>query len=85
MDQQVIPIRQVVNLSQYEAHITRKVVKKDFHCHLLLLQNNKLDIIAKINNKILPARQKQKTMKVQQEYIMGTIPRNTLYPTAPLL
>jgi len=85
MDRQITPIKEVISLALYEAYITRKVVSKDFHCHLLLLQNNKMDVIAKVNNEILPASQKQKITSVQQEYTMVDLPRTSLYPTAQLL
>jgi len=44
-----------------------------------------MDFIAKINNEILPARQKQKITSGQQEYTMIDLPRTSLYPTAQLL
>jgi len=51
-------IKENIKLSQYEAYITRKVVKEPFHCHILLFQNNRLDVIARVNDEVLPACQK---------------------------
>jgi len=81
LDQQTTPIKTSIKLSQYEAYVTRKVLRKDFHCHLLLLQDNKLDVIARINDQILPASQKQKKTKpaTSSDLIVPT-PR-TLYPS----
>jgi len=79
LDQQTTPIKQSIRLSQYEAYWTRKVLKKDFHCHLLLLQDSKLDLIAKINNQILPSTLPQKLQKTSPEYTIVPVP-NTLYP-----
>jgi len=75
----------MIKLSQYEAYITRKVVEEAFHCHLLLLQDDKLDIIARVNDEILPARQKFKTMQIPSEYTLVSVPRSKLYPSTPLL
>jgi len=65
LDQQTTSIEEAKRLSQYEAYLTRRVLRKDFHCHLLLLPDNKLDIIARINDQILPASQKQATKQAQ--------------------
>jgi len=85
MNQQTTQIKQTVKLSQYEAYLTRKVVKEAFHCHLLLFQDNKLDVIARVNEEILPACQSLTSTTVQLGYDIVTQPRNKLYPTAPLL
>jgi len=79
LDQQTTPIKEAIKLSQYKAYVTRKVFKKKIHCHLLLLQDNKMDIIAKGNDQILPASQKQKTKQAHSEYTIVPGP-NTLYP-----
>jgi len=83
LDQQTIPIKEMRRLSQYEAYITRKVVTEAFHCHLLLLQDDKLDIIARVNSEILPALQKLKTMQAPSEYPLVSVPRSKIYPSAP--
>jgi len=84
MNQQTTQIKQMIKLSQYEAYMTRKVVHKAFHCHLLLFQDNKLDVIARVNEEILPACQSLKSTAVQLGYDAVSQPRNKLYPTAPL-
>jgi len=58
MNQQTTQIKEIIRLSQYEAYMTRKVVSQAFHCHLLLFQDNRLDVIARVNKEILPAYQK---------------------------
>jgi len=63
----------------------RKVVKEAFHCHLLLFQDNRLYIIARVNEGILPAYQKQKTVQTRLGYDIVSLPRNKLYPTVPQL
>jgi len=45
----------------------------------LLLQDNKMDIIAKINNQILQSTQPQKHKQTLPEYTIVPVP-NTLYP-----
>jgi len=65
--------------------MTRKVVSQAFHCHLLLFQDYKLDFIARVNEDILPAYQKFKTVPVPLGYDIVSIPSNKLYPTAPQL
>jgi len=85
MNQQTTQIKQVIRLSQYEAYLTRKVVKEAFHCHLLLFQDNKLDFIARVNEEILPACQNSTSTTVLLGYDIVSSPRNKLYPTAPQL
>jgi len=64
MNQQTTQIKEIVKLSQYDAYMTRKVVKEAFHCHLLLFQDNRVDVIARVNEEILPACQKLKTVSI---------------------
>jgi len=88
LDNQETIIKQQMNLSQREAYIVRHVVSKDFHCHLLLLQDNKLNNIAKINQKILLAKKKPKNIQMQRDYTaicMEATTIKSIYPTAPLL
>jgi len=85
MNQQTTQIKQMIKLSQYEAYLTRKVVKEAFHCHLLLFQDNKLDVIARVNETILPACQSLKSTTVLLGYDIDSQPRNKLYLTAPQL
>jgi len=65
--------------------MTRKVVKEAFHCHLLLFQDNRLDVVARVNEKILPACQKLKSVQIPLRYDIVSLPRHKLYPTAPQL
>jgi len=85
MNQQTTQIKQVIKLSQYEAYLTRKVVKEAFHCHLLLFQDNKLDVIARVNENILPGCQHPTSTTALLGYDIVSSPRNQLYPTAPHL
>jgi len=85
MNKQTTQIKQMIKLSQYEAYLTRKVVKEAFHCHLLLFQDNKLDVIARVNEEILPACQSLTSTTVLLGYDIVSQPRNKLYPTAPHL
>jgi len=78
MNQQMTPIKEIINLSQYDAYITRKVVKGAFHCHLLLFQDNRLDVIARVNDEVLPACQKLKTVQIPLGYDIASTPRNKL-------
>jgi len=72
LDGQETIIKQQINLSQREAYIVRQVMRKNFHCHLLLLQGNKLDNIAKINQKILFATT-TKNVQMQCDYMAVSI------------
>jgi len=65
--------------------MTRKVVKEPFNCHLLLFQENRLDVIARVNEEILPACQTLKSVQIPPGYDIVSLPRNKLYPTAPQL
>jgi len=85
MNQQTTQIKQIIQLSQYKAYMSRKVVKEAFHCHLLLFQDNKLDVIARVNEEILPACQSLKSTTVLLGYHIVSPPRNKLYPMAPQL
>jgi len=85
MNQQTTPMKETIKLSQYKAYITRKVFEQAFHCHLLLFQDNRLDLIARVNYEALPACQKLKTVQIPLGYDIASRPRNQLYPTAPLL
>jgi len=82
MNQQTTQIKEIVKLSQYEAYMTRKVLKEAFYCHLLLFQDNRLDFIARVNEEVLPACQKLKTVSIPLGYDIVSPPRNKLYPTA---
>jgi len=84
MNQQTTRIKEVIRLSHYAAYMTRKVVKEAFHCHLLLFQDNRLDVIARVNDQIMPACQKLRTVPTTLGYDIISVPRNKLYPTAPL-
>jgi len=85
MNQHTTQIKEIIRLSHYEAYRTRKVVSQPFHCHLLLFQDNRLDVIARVNEEILPAYQKIKTIPLPLGYDIVSMPSNKLYPTAPLL
>jgi len=65
--------------------MTRKVVSQAFHCHLLLFQDNRLDVIARVNKELLPAYQKIKTVPIPLGYDIVSMPSTKLYPTAPQL
>jgi len=79
------PNEEIIRLSHYEAYMTKKVVKEAFHCHLLLFQEDRLDVIARVYEEILPVCQKFKTVSIPLGYDIISPPRNQLYPTAPLL
>jgi len=84
MNQQTTQIKEIIRLSHYEAYMTRKVVSEAFHCHLLLFQDNRLDVIARVNDQIMPVCQKLKTIPTALEYDIISVPREKLYPSAPL-
>jgi len=85
MNQQTTQIKEIIRLSHYEAYMTRKVVNEAFHCHLLLFQDDRLDVIARVNEELLPACQKFKTVSIPLGYDIVSPPINQLYPTVPLL
>jgi len=85
INQQTNQIREIVRLSQYEAYMTRKMVSQAFHCQLLLFQDNRLDVIARVNKKILSAYRKIKTVPIPLGYNIVSMPSTKLYPTAPQL
>jgi len=84
MNQQTTQIKESIRLSYYEAYMTRRVVKEAFHCHLLFFENNRLDVIARVNDQIMPACQKLKTIPTALGYDIISVPRKKLYPSAPL-
>jgi len=85
MNQQTTRIKKIIRLSHYEAYMTRRVVREAFHCHLLLFQDNRLDVIARVNDQIMPACQKLKTVPTALGYDIISIPREKLYLSAPLI
>jgi len=83
VDNQLTEIKQQIKLSQPKAYTLRQVMKKDFHCYLLLLQNNKLGNIAQINREISQANIKTRTIQGQREYTAISIDTIYIYPYVP--